>query len=74
MVWLVSGSKTEISPDEKRKKRKKMVSVDSVRGRGGERREDWVRDCYLFFSFRRDARAVLMGEEGRREHEREGVH
>ena len=22
MVWLVSGSKTEISPDEKRKKRK----------------------------------------------------
>lgn len=29
MVWLVSGSKTEISPDEKRKKRKKMV-------RGGE--------------------------------------
>lgn len=27
----------------------------------------------FFFSFRRDTRAVLMGEEGRREHEREGV-
>lgn len=50
---------------------KKAVCICGQCERSRRREESVI--VIFFFSFRRDTRAVLMGEEGRREHEREGV-